>query len=457
MVARRTFLLSLGAAAGSALLPARARDTADRFAQVDLRGAVNAELADIGPGAAHDQSARINSLLREAAAAGQPVFLPPGTYHVSGLVLPDQTRLIGIAGATRLVYGGDGTFMTAHDAARIHLSGLVIDGANRWLSDDMRATFHARNVARIEINDCEFLGSRRNAVMLEACGGRIERSRLSGAQAAAIYAVESTGLTIRDNEISDCANGGILVHRWQVGTDNSIVTGNRIVRIAARDGGTGQYGNGINVFRADNVMIANNHVSDCAFSAIRSNSGSNIQIVGNQCHRAGETAIYSEFAFEGAIIASNLVDGAANGISVANFNEGGRLATVANNIVRNITAPDPYPPEGPGFGWGIAVEADTAVTGNTVDTVAKWGMLVGWGPFLRNVAINANIVRNAPVGMAVSVVEDAGPALIAGNIIQNAAEGAVVGFRWGAPTTADLAAGTAGRHAHLTVERNTVS
>ena len=46
-------------------------------------------------------------------------------------------------------------------------------------------------------------------------------------------------------------------------------------------------------------------------------------------------AIYSEFGFEGAVIADNVVDGAGNGISVTNFNEGGRLASVRGNIVRN--------------------------------------------------------------------------------------------------------------------------
>ena len=43
---------------------------------------------------------------------------------------------------------------------------------------------------------------------------------------------------------------------------------------------------------------------------------------------SGETGIYSEFQFEGAVISANVVDGATNGISVVNFNEGGRLATV---------------------------------------------------------------------------------------------------------------------------------
>ena len=61
----------------------------------------------------------------------------------------------------------------------------------------------------------------------------------------------------------------------------------------------------------------------------RLSKSTNIQIVGNTVHNAGETALYSEFGFEGAVIASNIVDGAQTGVSVTNFNEGGRLAVVS--------------------------------------------------------------------------------------------------------------------------------
>ena len=52
--------------------------------------------------------------------------------------------------------------------------------------------------------------------------------------------------------------------------------------------------------------------------------------------RLGEVALYAEFGFEGALIASNIVEAAATGISVTNFNEGGRLAVVQGNLIRNL-------------------------------------------------------------------------------------------------------------------------
>ncbi|WP_292645041.1 TIGR03808 family TAT-translocated repetitive protein, partial [Mesorhizobium sp.] len=272
-----------------------------------------------------------------------------------------------------------------------------------------------------------------------------------------IYSVEATGLAISGNTVSDCANGGILVHRWQAAEDGTIVSGNRVERIQARSGGTGQNGNGINAFRAGNVIISGNIVSDCAFSAIRANSASNLHITGNTCSRSGETAVYSEFSFEGAILSNNIVDGAANGISIVNFNEGGRMGVCSGNIVRNLSTSGPYPADPPGFGIGINVEADTTVSGNVVESAPLYGMHIGWGPFMRNVVATANVIRKAGTGIAVTVVEGAGTAVISDNVIDGAQNGAIVGHRWAEPVTGDLASSGNAGYAHLTIERNHVS
>jgi uncharacterized secreted repeat protein (TIGR03808 family) len=267
--------------------------------------------------------------------------------------------------------------------------------------------------------------------------------------------VESSGLSVTGNELFDCGNGGILIHRFKKAADDSIVSGNRIYRIGATDGGTGQNGNGINLFRADNVMVANNHISDCAFTAIRANSASDVQITGNQCRRSGETAIYVEFEFEGAVVANNMIDGAANGISIANFDKGGRLASVTGNVVRNLKLDGPYKPD-VSFGIGIAAEADTLVANNIIEGAPRWGMQLGWGPYMRNLVVTGNVVRKAPVGCAVSVADGAGTAVITDNVFQETAGGAVVGFAWDKKMSGELADG-AGGYAHLTVERNRVS
>ena len=77
-------------------------------------------------------------------------------------------------------------------------------------------------------------------------------------------------------------------------------------------------------------------------------------------------ALYAEFGFEGAVIANNIVDGAAVGVSVTNFDKGGRLAVVQGNLIRNLLRQQP-PGSDPNDTLGIGVEADTVVTGNVIE------------------------------------------------------------------------------------------
>ncbi len=233
--------------------------------------------------------------------------------------------------------------------------------------------------------------------------------------------------------------------------------GNRVERIRADNGGTGQYGNGINVFQAHNVTVSQNRIADCAFTAVRANSSDNVAITSNNCSRLGEVAIFSEFAFEAAVISDNIVDTAATGISVANFNDGGRIAVVNGNIIRNLTGQAPYEDSAPGFGIGINVEADAAVTGNVIDGAPLAGIWLGYGQYLRDVAVTGNVVRGSPVGITVSVVDGVGAALISNNVIDGASDGAVVGMRWADAATGDLTLSGASDFAWLTLANNRVS
>ncbi|WP_127596635.1 TIGR03808 family TAT-translocated repetitive protein [Nitratireductor alexandrii] len=456
MLNRRAFLAGLAGAGGLAAGAAHGA-TLSGIETASIRGSLDASELGVQPGLYDDQSEAFARVLDKAAERDAPVYLPPGDYVVSNLVMPRKLRLTGVPGASRILYGGNGHLFLAEAADHLEISGLLIDGANRWLGDHVDGLVTVRGARHLVIDNCSILGSGKHALALENVAGRIERSQISGAADAGIYSVQAGGLAITGNTVADCGNGGILVHRWQAGEDTTIVSGNRVERIAARNGGTGQFGNGINVYRAGGVMVSGNRIADCAFSAIRANGGNNIQITGNSCQRSGETAIYSEFAFEGAAISSNIVDGAANGISIVNFNEGGRLAVCAANLVRNLSQTGPYPADSPGFGVGITAEADTAVTGNVVENAPLFGLHLGWGPYLRNVTASGNVIRDAGTGIAVSVVEGAGAAVISDNIISGARNGAIRGHRWAEAVTKDLArVGNAG-FAHLTVERNHAS
>ncbi|TXR49794.1 TIGR03808 family TAT-translocated repetitive protein [Phyllobacterium endophyticum] len=447
MIDRRIFLTGLAALAGTGILPQRTEAQASS-------GMINAAEFGLKPGAPDDQTVELNALLVKASSSGQQIFLPPGTYIVSGVQAPGYVNLSGVPGKSRLLFGGRSALMTASGSTYIQLSGLVIDGDGRPLGESVRGLLEASNVPRLVLDDCQIVGGRRNAVDLFKCGGRIEHSRISGASDAAIFAADSTGLSISGNEINDCGNGGIIVQRYDQGRDGTIISGNRIGGIRADAGGTGQNGNAINVFRANNVVVSNNIISDSAFSAIRGNSASNLQVSGNNCTASGETAIYSEFAFEGAIIANNLVDGAANGISMVNFDNGGRLGTCNGNLVRNLASKGPYPGT---FGIGISAEADISIAGNVVENAPLYGIQLGWGAYMRNVIAIGNIVRTSGEGIYVSVVPGAGSAIICDNIIQGSRNGGIVGHSWSDITARDLTAKGAHIYPNLIVERNIVS
>lgn len=455
MLDRRGFLTALLPAGAG--LAASASAVSAQVSETSMRGSLDASVHGMSPGAMDDQSRAFQRLLDAAAANGEPVFLPPGDYVVSNIILPKTVRLAGVPGSSRIIYGGNGHLFSADDAELITINGIVIDGGNRWLADQARGIVELRGTRRVAIDTCEIFGSSKYGLVLERSAGRVERTSVSGALDAGIYCIESRDMTITGNTVSDCGNGGILVHRWSPAHDGTMVTANRIRRIGARSGGTGQNGNGINVFRANGVMISANEISDCAFSAIRSNSGSNLQIAGNQCVRSGETAIYSEFKFEGTVISGNIVDGAANGISMVNFNEGGRMAVCSGNIVRNLTTAGPYPADAPGFGVGITAEADTSVTGNVIEGAPLYGIHLGWGRFLRNTVANGNVIRDCGTGIAASVVKGAGAAVISDNVISDVKKGSIIGYEWTKPVTADLGRSGINGPANLTVQRNHVS
>jgi uncharacterized secreted repeat protein (TIGR03808 family) len=278
-----------------------------------------------------------------------------------------------------------------------------------------------------------------------------------GAASVAIFSLDALGLVIARNTVREAGNNGIQVWRTKPGDDGTLILDNRIEDISAWAGGSGQNGNGINVFRAANVVVKGNRIRGCQFSAVRGNAASNLQVVGNNCTGIGEVAIYAEFGFEGAIIANNVVDGAAIGVSVTNFKDGGRFAVVQGNVIRNLLPKRPSGTDPDDIaGVGIGVEADTAVNGNVVENAPTAGILLGFGQYLRDVTVTGNVVRQAPVGIGVSVTPGAGAAVIADNLIAGAGRGAIVGMERHKAVTGDLAKDGAERYAQLAISGNRV-
>ncbi len=450
-LSRRAFLASSALLAGAgATASAAGPEPAGGFRLADLRGTIDATELGVLPGAVDDQSRKLQAAIDTAADRNRPLYLPPGNYRVSNLRLPTGALLSGIPGATVLSYGGEGHLLFGEGIDRVALDGLVLDGANRTLGDYAPGLVHFSTAGRLSIANCEIRGSTKSALVLDRVAGRITANRLVGAAEAGIHANESAGLEIVSNSVSDCADNGILVWRWQAGEDGTIVTNNRIARIGNRSGGSGQYGNGVNVFRAGSVIVSNNRISDCTYSAVRVNAGSNVQVMANNCSRLGEIAVFVEFAYDGAVVANNVIADAASGISMTNLREGGRLAACTGNMVRDLNRR--LGEENGGI--GIATEGDTAITGNVVDDAGLVGLLIGWGPYLRNVAANGNVIRKAPIGIGVSVADGAGAAAITGNVISDVEKGAILAMEWQKIVSGDLAGGGADAYPQLTISGN---
>jgi uncharacterized secreted repeat protein (TIGR03808 family) len=444
-ISRRTLLAGLAATAAPSL--ARAAAPVSAFG-------LDAAQLGVRPGSPDDQTRALQHAIDQAAAAHAPLALGPGVYRAGDLMLPAGAQIRGVRGATRIVTTGGRPIFTATQANGVTLGGLVLDGGGARLPERL-GVISLMNGRGARIEDCEIAASGGHGIYLEGVAGEIVGCAITDAADVAILSVDARGLTIARNSVRAPGNNGIQIVRSIAGEDGTMVLDNRIADVRNVSGGTGQFGNGINAFRAHHVIVSRNRIDRCAFSAVRGNSSSAIEIVGNSCSGLGEVALYSEFSFEGAVIANNTVDGALIGVSVANFNEGGRLAVVQGNILRNL-ARHPGQTEAEN-GIGIYVEADTAVSGNVVERAELAGIMAGWGPYLRDVTVTGNVVRASPIGVGVSVVPGAGGAVIADNMITGARRGAILGLDHLEVITGDLAKTGAARYAQLAINGNRVN
>jgi uncharacterized secreted repeat protein (TIGR03808 family) len=441
LASRRRVLGGLAAGLALPALVTAARAAAPIDAAADYGVA-----ADTGA----DQTANLQAALRAAQSERRRLTLPGGTIIVSDLDIPGALRLLGQPGATVLSSPGPRV------GRILHAENLVIDGIGfEARAGDARAIVEIEASAAISFVHCRFSGGPLNAISSFDSEITVEDCDFRSHPNAAIHSMDGRGIMVRGNRIRECGNAGVQIWRSTQGRDGSIVTGNRIARIDWIGGGNGQNGNGVNVYLADEVIVADNHIADCAFTAVRVNTCRNTQVRGNTCLNSGEVAIFSEFGFSGSVIADNIIDGAATGIDITNLDTGGYLATCTGNIVRNIfprsaVNPDTVP-------VGIYAEADTVVAGNVIENVPGVGIAAGYGPFIRNVTLSGNSITGADIGIGVTVVRDerVGPALITGNIVSKAARAGVAGLEWQDIATPDLIRDVAA-YPHITVAANVV-
>ena len=67
---------------------------------------VDATQLGVRAGGGADQSNMLQSAIDQTAGARVPLMLGPGEYRVGGLRLPGGTQIVGVRGATRLIFTG---------------------------------------------------------------------------------------------------------------------------------------------------------------------------------------------------------------------------------------------------------------------------------------------------------------------------------------------------------------
>src|SRR5262245_16617334 len=158
---RRAFLS--GAFGAAALAPTAA---AASYSQASLRGTLDANERGLIPGSKQDQGRLLEKLLVEAGAKDQTLFVPARSSPGPNTTPPARTRLIGVAGATELVFAGDGHMVTADSAERIELTGITFDGGGQPLADYVAGLVYLAECQGVAIDRCEIRGSSKAGLAL---------------------------------------------------------------------------------------------------------------------------------------------------------------------------------------------------------------------------------------------------------------------------------------------------
>src|SRR4029450_4654850 len=83
----------------------------------------------VRPGSPDDQTKALQRAIDEAARARVPLALPPGVYRTGMLRLQSGTQLVGVRGATKLVFTGGASMLQSEGEGHIGLTGIALDGS----------------------------------------------------------------------------------------------------------------------------------------------------------------------------------------------------------------------------------------------------------------------------------------------------------------------------------------
>ena len=163
--------------------------------------------------------------------------------------MPSNLTLEGVPGSTILAAAGASAVPRIAGSAHVRLTGLSFLAAAGGPDKADSGLVEIEASSTVAIDGCSFQGGLANGLVVHEASARITGCEFSKPRPRRDLFHDSRGLDISGNHIIACANGGILIWGSKNRHDGSIVSGNTISGIGWSNGGNGQNGNGINVFR----------------------------------------------------------------------------------------------------------------------------------------------------------------------------------------------------------------
>src|ERR1700686_31544 len=149
----------------------------------------------IHPGNPDDQTRALQRAIDDAARAQVPLALPPGVYRTGMLRLQNGTQLVGVRGATKLVFNGGTSMLSGEGAGSVGLDNITLDGGGIPLPS-RRGLVHCLGGRDIRIIDCEITGSGGNAIWFEQISGDVSGNIITNTAVTAILSFDAQGLLV---------------------------------------------------------------------------------------------------------------------------------------------------------------------------------------------------------------------------------------------------------------------
>ena len=385
----------------------------------------------------------------EAALARRPYRLPPGVTTIYQLLLPQGAHLVAAKGGSTLRLGYSGPMLSNRDPLdMLTIEGVIFDGANRPINNAFGLLTFV-DVAHVDMEDCTIQHTT-TGLMQRRCGGKIRLSTFQDLTGTAIHDDNCAGMTIDANRIRRCGDNG--VHHWSMHSkrhDGSRISNNVITDVANRSGGDGMFGNGVRVAECGPVLIENNVVQRCAYTAIRNAGGWDVVVANNRCKSFNEKAMYAEFGFRNATFVNNVIEDCGGGISATNYvgPGNGAGALITGNVISNLRPSHPDPEFGPRSSWltGIEGEGDVLIKGNIVSDSAWFGIIAGFFNARHNVTVEDNRLIDNEYAIGFATQDGVGPCSIIGNEMRGSKKANIVAMFQEKIISGDLSAPDAGK------------